>query len=131
MELHLNIIGALLTVLALVHIIFPKYFDWAENLKPLSLINRQMMHTHTFFIALTILMIGLLCLTSAEELIHTALGKRISLGLAVFWGLRLLTQFFFYSSDLWKGKRFETVMHVLFSLFWMYMTAVFFRIYIS
>tara|TARA_R110000737_G_scaffold217581_1_gene233983 strand:- start:720 stop:905 length:186 start_codon:yes stop_codon:yes gene_type:complete len=48
MEVHLKIIGVLLMALALVHIIFPKYFNWKEELKSLSLINKQMMTIHTF-----------------------------------------------------------------------------------
>jgi hypothetical protein len=71
--------------LSLVHLIFPKYFNWKEELKSLSLINKQMMTIHTFFIALVVFLMGLLCLTSATELIETRLGKTISLGLGIFW----------------------------------------------
>jgi hypothetical protein len=125
MEIHFKVIGILLMVLALVHIIFPSYFNWKEELKALSLINREMMMVHTLFIALTILLMGLLCLTSSRELLETNLGKKISLGLAVFWSLRLLIQFIGYSSVLWKGKRMETTVHILFSLFWTYLSVVF------
>lgn len=127
MEVHFKIIGVLLMALALIHVIFPKYFNWKEELKPLSLINRQMMTVHTFFIALMVFLMGLLCLTSASELITTKLGKRISLGLGAFWFIRLLIQFFGYSTALWKGKKFETAMHILFSLFWAYLSVVFIR----
>jgi len=61
MELQIKIIGALLVVLAFIHIIFPKYFDWENDLKTLSLINKQIIQVHTFFIALTVLFMGLLC----------------------------------------------------------------------
>jgi hypothetical protein len=129
MEIHLNIIGILLIILALGHIIFPSYFNWEKELKSLSLINRQMMTTHTFFIALTVFLIGLLCLTSSKELIETNLGKKISLGFGIFWTIRLGFQFFGYSSELWKGKTFETIMHLLFSIFWAYLCIVFLMIY--
>jgi hypothetical protein len=125
MELHLNIIGYALIPLALVHAIFPKYFNWKEELKSLSLMNRQMMTVHTFFIALTVLLVGVLCVVSAQEIVSTKLGNHIAFGLAVFWSIRLFTQFFWYSSKLWKGKTFETIVHILFSLFWIYMTVVF------
>jgi hypothetical protein len=125
MEIHYKIIGILLMLLALIHIIFPKYFNWKDELKSLSLINREMMTIHTLFIAVVVFLMGLLCLTSATALIETDLGKRISLGLGIFWGLRLITQFFGYSTELWKGKSFETTVHVLFSLFWTYLTIVF------
>ncbi|MGY8909704.1 MAG: hypothetical protein ACKVIG_07580 [Flavobacteriales bacterium] len=129
MSLQIQIIGVLLMLLALIHIGFPKYFKWKLELKSLSLINSQMMTTHTFFIALTVFLMGLLCVTSSTELIETTLGKKISLGLGIFWLIRLFFQMFVYSSLLWKGKKFETTMHILFTLFWIYMSSLFLLIY--
>lgn len=126
MSIHLQIIGALFMVLALIHVGFPRYFDWKQQLVSLSLINRQMMQVHTFFIAFVVFLIGLLCFTSSEELIATPLGRRICLGLGVFWGIRALVQWFFYSSELWRGRRFETSVHVVFSALWVYCAVVFF-----
>lgn len=131
LETHLKIIGILLMALAIVHVVFPKYFSWKEELQRLSLVNRQMMQVHTFFIALVVFLIGLLCATSYRELIVTSLGKRISLGLSIFWGIRMLFQFFIYSPQLWKGKIFETIIHIVFSLFWIYLTVIFFLAYTS
>ncbi len=125
MQLQLEFIGALLVVLALLHGGFARYFGWRREFATVSLINRQMMYVHTFFIALAVLLMGLLCLTSAAELVGTALGRRVALGLGVFWLARLLVQFFGYSATLWRGKRFETVIHVLFSLLWAYLSGVF------
>lgn len=129
MELHLRIIGILLMALAAIHIIFPRYFKWSEELVNLSLINRQMMYVHTFFIALAVFLMGVLCLTSAHELMDTELGKKLSLGLSLFWVIRLLIQFFGYSSRLWRGKRFETTVHIVFSILWAYLSVVFFTSY--
>lgn len=131
MEIHFKIIGFLLMGLALVHIIFPKYFNWKEELKSLSLINKQMMTIHTFFIALVVFLMGLLCLTSTTELIETNFGKIISLGLGIFWSLRLIIQFFGYSTKLWKGKPFETIIHILFSVLWIYLSIIFWMNYIN
>jgi hypothetical protein len=128
MHLHLKIIGVLLVALSLVHIIFPRYFNWSKELGLLSLINRQMMTVHTFFIALTIFLIGLLCITSGNELINTDLGKRISLGLAIFWMIRLIIQLFGYSTQLWKGKTFETSVHILFTCLWIYISFIFWTV---
>jgi hypothetical protein len=64
--------------------------------------------------------------TSARDLLETALGRRVCLGLAAFWGLRLLTQLFWYSPSLWRGKRFETGVHVVFVLLWSGLAGLFF-----
>jgi len=131
MELHLKITGVLLVLLALLHIIFPTYFKWKTEFSIVSDINRQMMYVHAFFIALSIFLMGLLCLTSPSELTTTDLGRRISLGLGIFWMTRLFIQFFGYSSVLWKGKTFETTVHVLFSVLWIYLSGVFLLIYLA
>jgi hypothetical protein len=129
MEIHFKIIGGILVLLALAHGIFPRYFNWKQELSALSLVNRQIMYVHSFFIALMVLLIGLLCLTSSGELLSTALGKRISLGIGLFWGVRLAMQLVGYSSKIWKGKAFETAMHILFSFFWAYLTTIFIGAY--
>lgn len=125
MQLQLEFIGALLVVLALLHAGFAWYFDWRREFAVVSLLNRQMMYVHTFFVALAVLLMGLLCLTSAAELAGTPLGRRVALGLGVFWLARLLIQFFGYSAELWRGKRFETIVHVVFSLLWAYVSGIF------
>ena len=119
----------MLMVLAAIHIIFPRYFNWAKELGSLSLINKQMMYVHTFFIALMVFLMGLLCLTSAGELVTTGLGKKLAFWLGVFWSIRLLIQFFVYSSKLWRGKKLETTVHIVFSLLWFYFSTVFFSTY--
>ncbi|GGD29286.1 hypothetical protein [Hyunsoonleella pacifica] len=125
MNIHIQIIGSLLVTLSLIHLAFPKYFNWKTEFQSLSLFNKQMVGVHTFFIALIVFLMGLLCLFSTKELITTSLGKTICLGLGVFWGIRLLFQLFVYSPKLWKGKRFETIIHMLFTGLWAYITIVF------
>lgn len=131
MELHLKIAGGLMISLALVHVIFPRYFQWSTELKPLSLINREMMYVHTFFVAFILLLMGALCLTSARDLVETELGKRVCFGIGIFWFARLVVQFFGYSAELWRGKRFETVVHILFAATWIYFSGVFLAVYIN
>lgn len=129
MEIHIKIIGILLVILSLIHAIFPKYFRWSEEMTTISLINRQMMYVHTFFLAIVLLLMGILCLTSAADLSNTSFGRKVALGIGIFWLLRLFIQFFGYSSSLWKGKRFETSVHVVFSLLWTYLSGVFLGVY--
>jgi hypothetical protein len=125
MEIHLKIVGSLMILLSLMHIIIPRYFRWEQELASLSLITKQILYVHTFFIAFIVLLMGLLCLSYSYELIHDPFGRVISLGLFGFWLTRLIFQFFVYSPKVWRGKRFETLMHVVFSINWLYFTCVF------
>ena len=125
MEINLQIAGLVQIALALLHGAFPKRFRWKEEFSSVSLLSRQIMYVHTLFVALVVFLMGVLCFTSAPDLVSTSLGKRVCLGLAVFWGVRLVIQFFGYSSELWRGKRLETSIHVIFSILWVYLTATF------
>ena len=125
MTVHVHILGVVFVVLAVIHVIFPRFFRWKEEFATVSLINRQMMYVHAAFIAVVVLGIGLLCLMKADELIDTPLGRYLCLLLSIFWTLRLLVQFFGYSSVLWRGKLFETTVHVVFAAFWAYAAMVF------
>jgi len=87
------------------------------------------MVVHTFFIALTVFLMGLLSLLYSAELVTLPFGRVISLGIGIFWLVRLFFQFFVYSKDLWKGKRFETIMHILFAITWVYLAAVYLTTY--
>ena len=131
MELHLKITGWLMVGLSMLHLGFPKYFEWSRQLAPLSLVNKQLMYVHTFFIGLVVFLMGVFCIYSGNDMIHTRLGRQIALGFFIFWSTRLVFQFFVYSPKLWRGKRFETIIHISFTLLWIYFSALFFLIYFT
>jgi hypothetical protein len=131
MELQLKITGILLILLASIHVIFPKHFDWKGDFHSVKLINKQMMYVHTFFIAVTVFLMGVLCICNSHDILNTRLGNQLSFGLFIFWGLRLIFQFAVYSPRLWKGKRFETIMHIVFSLIWIYLTTIFLLVFLA
>lgn len=131
MILQLYIAGTLFILLAIVHVIFPRYFRWKEELSTISLINKEMMYVHTFFIALVVFLMGALLISSADMLVGTILGKRVCLGLSFFWMVRFWFQFFGYSSSLWRGKKKETAIHIVFAVFWLYCAVLFFMVYLG
>jgi hypothetical protein len=125
-EWHLRIAGALQIALALLHLAFPRRFRWHEELARLSPLNRQIFHVHTIFICVVLVMIGALSLLAPEALLERSRLSRLVLGgFAGFWGLRLLCQWFVYDAGLWRGHAFNTAVHGLFSLLWLYLTAVY------
>lgn len=123
---HLRFIGVLMAALVVVNFFVPGRFHWREEMARLSLVNRQIFQAHTVFIVLTIAMFSVLLLTAAETLLEpTRLSHLVLGGLTIFWGVRMLMQWFFYSPAVWRGNRFNTVMHGVFSAAWVYVTAVF------
>jgi len=118
MKIWLQIAGAIQILLGLIHILFPWYFNWKKELPKLNLINKQMMEVHTFYVALTVLLLGLLSVFYADELFKEALGEAVTSGIGLFWAIRLVLQFVWYSPKLWKGKPFETAVHFMFIGIW-------------
>ena len=94
MELHLKIIGWMMIALAMLHLIFPRYFEWSKELAPLSLVNKQLMYVHTFFIGLVVFLMGIFCIYSTNDIVETKLGRQLALGFFIFWSARLAFQFF-------------------------------------
>lgn len=123
---NLRAAGLLLAALVVVNLFVPSRFDWRTDLSRVSLLNRQIFQAHSVFLVLTLALSSALLLTSADVLlVPSRLSRAILLGLTIFWGVRMLMQWFFYSPDIWRGNTFFTVMHVVFSGAWIYMTGVF------
>ena len=124
--IHLRVTGVLLAGLAILNVFVPRRFGWREELSRVSLVNRQIFQVHTIFLIVTLSLFSALLLTMADALVEpTRLARAILLGLTLFWGLRMLMQWFYYSPATWRGHRFNTAMHVLFSALWIYFTGVF------
>lgn len=124
--LHLRVAGSLLLLLAALHFFMPARFHWKEELARLSLLNRQIFWVHTFFVALVLAMMGALSAFGAPALLQrSALSRFVLAGFALFWLLRLGFQWFVYDRALWRGQRFNTAVHVLFTALWTYLTAVY------
>ena len=126
LELHLRIAGILLLVLAASHYFLPKQLGWKEDLAKVTLLTRQIFFVHVGFILLLLILMGTLAVVYAEELAAPSrLAQAVLGGLALFWGLRLLTQLFIYDRSLWRGNRRNTMAHIAAVLLWAYLTAVF------
>lgn len=123
---HLQLAGAGLILLALLHAAFPRRFNWKEDTARLSPLNRQIFFVHSFFIALTLILFGVLSFVIAASLAApSTVSRTVLAGFVVFWLLRLLAQLFVYDASLWRGNRFNTTMHVLFAAFWTYLVSVY------
>ena len=124
--LQLKVVGALLLILGLAHSLFGRYFKWKTELAGLSLLTRQIFLVHCFFISLAIVLMGACTLFYTNALLGSGMLSRVVLaGFAGFWLSRLLFQIFVYDPAIWRGRRFYTVMHVAFSLFWTYVVVVY------
>ena len=124
--LNLRVAGVIIAVLVVVNLFVPSRFGWRAEMARLSLLNRQIFQAHSVFLIVTLALSSALLLTLADALLEpTRLSRALLAGLTIFWGLRMFMQWWFYSPKIWRGNRFFTTMHVVFSMTWIYMTAVF------
>src|SRR5436309_375764 len=95
LRFQLKIVGASLLILAVAHAFFPRRFDWNEELRSVSLLNRQIFLVHCFFIGLILFMFGLLALFYTDTVLdRTALARPVLGGIVLFWCVRLVVQLF-------------------------------------
>lgn len=127
LELLLRLSGVIMLLLVPLNLFdVPKRFAWKTEMAGLSLLNRQIFTVHAWFLCLMLGQFGLLALCLASSLLEpTPLARAITGGLAVFWLLRLVLQWFYYSPQIWRGHRFYTVMHGVFTALWTFLTVTF------
>lgn len=124
--LHLQIAGSLLLVLSALGLTLPRRFGWRAELERVSLLTRQVFFVHAKFITLIVVFMGILSIGWAHELTTPVpLATPVLAGLMIFWGVRLFMQWGVYDRRLWVGNRFNTTMHYVFTVFWIYLTAVY------
>ena len=125
-ELHLRLAGVAMLLLVAVNVYVPRRFRWREELASLSLLNRQIFQVHAAFICVILALFAALTIGMTHALLEpTPLARAILAGLAIFWFLRLLAQWFVYDRRLWRGRRFETAVHFVFTGLWAYFTVTF------
>jgi hypothetical protein len=126
MKTWLQIAGILQLALSLAHFGFARHFGWREELQRVSLLTRQIFWVHTGFLMLVLAGFGGISLFCADELLaHSSLSRVVLGGLSLFWVARLYCQFFVYRPELWRGNTVHTAAHVLFTLLWTFLTAVY------
>ncbi len=124
-ELSLKLAGLILLILGPAHLYFYKHFDWGVESKKMTAVNGQIFLVHSFFVALVLLLMGVLLFFFTETLLSPSLLARLVLGgLLIFWSCRLVIQLFVYDSGLWKGNKLYTLIHISFTFLWVYFVVV-------
>jgi hypothetical protein len=122
---HLRLSGALLILLGASHAFFDRRLDWRQDTQKLSPINRQIFAVHWFYIALLLIMLGLLFTSLAPELLRPEpITQAIFLATTAIWAIRLFMQWFVFDRGLWRHDNANRVIHYLLTAIWIYLLAV-------
>ncbi len=80
----------------------PKVLDWRASLREVDSLTREIVWVHGVFIVLVIVAFGLVSIWFSSELADgTVLARAICGFIAVFWGMRLMVQFFVFDAKLY------------------------------
>ena len=97
LPLLVQIAGALQLVIAVANFFLPSKLRYRENLANVSPIIREIFTIHALYIVLVLIGLGLICVIFPLDLCGaSALGRFLCSFLALFWGLRVPIQFFYY-----------------------------------
>ena len=115
MEIALFIAAAAQLAIAVLNLFLVRIMKWEEPVARMPQLVREVFHVHAWFITITLAVFGVVTIRFVEELAAGTnnLGRWLAAGIGIFWLIRWLMQFFYYNSSHWRGKRVETIVHIV------------------
>lgn len=87
--------------LALASLAVPRVLDWSKDMERMRPITRQIFQTYAVYIWATNLFMGSLSSLHPESLLDgTLLARAVAGYITLYWGARLLIQFFYYDRSI-------------------------------
>ena len=108
MTMHALIKAGVIYNLALVvfNLLFWKLFNWQDELRSLSVLNRATMQVMNLSLVVVFVMFAYLSLVHTDQLYSTTLGRALLLSIAVFFMLRAALQVVFFRLQHWISYAF-------------------------
>ena len=78
------------------HLLFWKLFDWVQDLKKLSHINKSVMQILNLRLIFVFLIFAYISYFNASEMLNSKLGLTMIAAIALFWGFRSVEQIFYF-----------------------------------
>ena len=90
-----------------------KLLDWDTELKGVSKLLREVFYVHKWFITITLLIFGVITIRFANDIGTGSyeMARWFAGGIGIFWAIRTVIQWLFYSSSHWKGNPGRTAVH--------------------
>ena len=106
MELLIKAGGIYNFVLVIFHLLFRRIFNWDEDLRSLSFLNRAIMQVLNLSLTLVFVIFGYISLVHPKELLTSPLGQSLLITMAVFWFARAVQQPLFFGMKHWGSVAF-------------------------
>lgn len=83
-------------VFALFHLLFWKLFDWVQDLKKLSHINKSVMQILNLRLIFVFLIFAYISYFNTEEMLNSKIGLTMTIAIALFWAFRTIEQIIYF-----------------------------------
>jgi hypothetical protein len=101
------IAGGFYTIgLIMFHLLFWRIFDWEQDLKRISFLNRATMQVLNISLTLSFIIFSYISLVHATGLLTSSLGHSLLMLIALFWLARAIQQIVFYRLRHWASWAF-------------------------
>jgi len=105
MDRTLIMLGGVYNIALIVfHLMFWRLFDWPEDLRSLTSLNRSVMQVLNISIMGIFAIFAFVSLVHPDELLSTALGRSLLAGMALLWAGRAVQQVIFFKLRTWASR---------------------------
>lgn len=125
--LSLKLAAAGQIIIAVLGLFIARMLDWKEAISNMPLLVREVFQIHGWFISVALFIFGTLTWRFAPDIAagtHEFL-RWFAAGVGIFWGLRCLMQWTYYSSVHWRGIADRTAIHWILFLSYAAFTATY------
>ncbi len=93
-------------LLIIFHVMFWRIFNWREDLKTLSFLNKAIMQVINISLTLVFAIFSYISLAHTNDLLSTPLGNALLSLIALFWFARAAQQVIFFKLKHWSSWAF-------------------------
>ncbi|VAX20298.1 hypothetical protein MNBD_NITROSPINAE04-1102 [hydrothermal vent metagenome] len=106
METLIKLGGVYNIILVIFHLLFWRIFNWNEDLRSLSFLNRSTMQVINLSLTIVFVIFANISLAHTHELLSTSLGESLLLSISLLWFARSFMQVKFYKLRHWGSIAF-------------------------
>ena len=93
-------------ILVIFHLLFWRIFNWEQDLRSLSSLNRSIMPVVNLSLTFVFVIFAYISLVHTTELLSTPLGNSLLILIALFWLARSFLQIIFFKLEHWLSFTF-------------------------
>jgi hypothetical protein len=134
LDLVLRAVALAQFAIAILNLFLVRIMKWKPDLERAPLLIREVFHIHCIFISITLSIFAMLTWRFADDIASATnpLAIWFAAAIGIFWAVRSVLQWLYYSTSHWRGDFRRTVIHWLLFLGYagfaaVYFTAAFWR----